>query len=150
LRSNADNRLENLAKTLILMQSDTILAAIQRHVQSNGNRHALTFIDSDESRQSLTFQQLATRVETLAAAFLRHANAGDRALLAYAPGLEFVHSLLACMLAGITAVPAFPPRRKPRGSERVLTIVRDCGPRLILCSSEKIRQITAALANPGR
>jgi acyl-CoA synthetase (AMP-forming)/AMP-acid ligase II len=58
---------------------------------------------------------------------------GERVILAYTPGLDFIVSLLACFDAGLIAVPvALPKRGKSEGYE---AIVNDCKPSLILSQS---------------
>ncbi|WP_310777903.1 non-ribosomal peptide synthetase/type I polyketide synthase [Mycobacterium sp. Z3061] len=61
---------------------------------------------------------------------------GDRALLVYPPGLDFVRSLLGCMAAGVIAVPVYPPdpfnpRKSIDGFRRVAA---DCGAKAVLTS----------------
>lgn len=53
-----------------------------------------------------------------------------RVLLAFPPGLEFVTSFLACIRAGVIAVPVPPPSR--RDQERFKTIVKDAQPQCVL------------------
>jgi acyl-CoA synthetase (AMP-forming)/AMP-acid ligase II len=38
-----------------------------------------------------------------------HAPPGDRAILMYPPGLEFIEAFLTCLAAEIIAIPAYPP-----------------------------------------
>ncbi|KZS52828.1 hypothetical protein A4G26_19620 [Mycobacterium kansasii] len=61
---------------------------------------------------------------------------GDRALLVYPPGLDFVRSLLGCMAAGVIAVPVYPPdpfnpQKSVDGFRRV---VAACGAKAVLTS----------------
>ena len=71
----------------------------------------------------------------LAAQFSEHASPGDRALLLYPPGLAFIEAFLACLAAGIIAIPAYPPRAN-RKAERQWSIIEDASPSLILTSSQ--------------
>ncbi len=43
---------------------------------------------------------------------------GERALMLFPPGLEFVKALYGCFYAGVIAVPAYPPR-KNRSLDRI-------------------------------
>lgn len=66
------------------------------------------------------------------AAHLREATTpGDRAVLLYGPGLEFVSAFLGCLAAGIIAVPAYPPRNR-RHHPRLDAIVHDAEPQIVL------------------
>jgi polyketide synthase 1/15 len=61
---------------------------------------------------------------------------GDRALLVYPPGLDFVRALLGCMVAGVLPVPVYPPDpMNPQNSiERLQRVVADCGAKVVLTS----------------
>ncbi len=61
---------------------------------------------------------------------------GDRALLVYPPGLDFVRSLLGCMAAGVIAVPVYPPDpfNPQRSIDGFRRVVADCGAKAVLTS----------------
>src|SRR3712207_4385484 len=52
--------------------------------------------------------------------------AGDRALLLYPPGLDYLAAFFGCLYAGVVAVPAYPPVLN-RPSSQVGTFVTDAG-----------------------
>jgi acyl-CoA synthetase (AMP-forming)/AMP-acid ligase II len=113
----------------------TILDSLRRHATYQGASTAFTFIKSDDQRISLTYKQLDERARQIASGLLQHAQPGDRALMMYPAGLEFIEAFLGCLYAGIVAVPAYPPK-KNRNAERILSIAEDCSPRLLLCTAE--------------
>jgi amino acid adenylation domain-containing protein len=49
---------------------------------------------------------------------------GERALLLYPPGRDYLAGLFGCLYAGVIAVPLYPPSGR-RGAERVLGVARD-------------------------
>jgi acyl-CoA synthetase (AMP-forming)/AMP-acid ligase II/acyl carrier protein len=53
--------------------------------------------------------------------------AGERALLLYPPGLDYIAAFFGCLYAGVIAVPAYPPRRN-RSLERVEAIAANARP----------------------
>ncbi len=59
---------------------------------------------------------------------------GERALLLYPSGLDFVVGFFGCLYAGVTAVPAYPPRRH-KLQQRLRSIVADCRPAVCLATS---------------
>ena len=61
---------------------------------------------------------------------------GERALLLYPQGVEFVESFLGCLYAGTVAVPAYPPdpTRLERTLGRLLGIIADCRPKVVLAT----------------
>jgi acyl-CoA synthetase (AMP-forming)/AMP-acid ligase II len=89
------------------------------------NKTAYTFlVDGETEEVSITYQQLDERVRGLAAHLQSLDARGERALLLYQPGLEYIVAFFACLYAGIVAVPAYPPRfNKPM--PRLQAIVAD-------------------------
>ena len=116
------------------------------HAESSPDRVAYRFLRENAEGETLTFGQLDRRVRCLATRFRRHADLGDRALLLYPPGLEFIEAFLGCLTAGIIAVPAYPPRRN-RKAERLRTIIDDAQPRLILTSREVATTVEEVLSH---
>ena len=55
--------------------------------------------------------QLNQRAQAIAAYLQSFCEPGDRALLLYPSGLEFIAAFFACLYAGVVAVPVYPPRR---------------------------------------
>lgn len=107
--------------------------------QAHQQPHALAYRFLDERgevAESLTFQQLLTRVEGIAAWLHAHKASGTRVLLLYPPGLEFVCAFLGCLWVGAIAVPAYPPdpSRLNKSLPRLARIVQDCDAKLALTS----------------
>lgn len=65
--------------------------------------------DSGAERREITFAQLRDRVSQIAAKLVQYGQAGDRVLLTYQPGLDFIEAFLGCLWAGRIAVPVYPP-----------------------------------------
>lgn len=70
---------------------------------------------------------------------------GQRALLLYAPGLDYVAGVLGCLYAGVVAVPVYPPdfARLVRTLPRLQAIANDAHASVVLTSTELL-----ALADP--
>ena len=116
---------------------DTIPSRLCRHAQDRPDRLIYRFLRDDGGAHTLAFGELHRRVLSLAVALGEHAGQGDRAILLYPPGLEFVEAFLACLAAGVVAVPAYPPRRN-RNGDRLRAILDDARPRLILTTSRTV------------
>lgn len=129
----------------LMTEMQSILDALLAHVRSNGDATAYTFLKSDDQRLSISFNELDERARDIAHALLQHAEPGERALLTYPSGLDFIEAFLGCLYAGIVAVPAYPPR-KNRNAERILSIAQDCTPKLLLCTSETSRNVKGQFA----
>ncbi len=83
--------------------------------------------DTLETADSLTFTALHRQVHGLAAELVRHSEPGDRVLLVYPPGVEFVRAFWACMVTGRIAVPvpAPDPVRFKNNAPRLRAIILD-------------------------
>lgn len=95
--------------------------------------------------RSLTHAQLADRSTRLAGWLVEKGFVGQRAMLVFPPGLEFVEAFLACMIANVVAVPVAPApltgdKNKVR---RMLSILRDCQPKVVLGVTQTIEKAPA-------
>jgi acyl-CoA synthetase (AMP-forming)/AMP-acid ligase II/acyl carrier protein len=98
---------------------------------------AYRFLDEHgEVAESLTYQQLLSRVEGIAAWLHQQGATGTPVLLLYPPGLEFICAFLGCLWVGAVAVPAYPPdpSRLNKSLPRLARIVQDCNAKLALTS----------------
>ncbi len=85
---------------------------------------AFRFLRDAEVDLELTYSQLDERARAIAAYLVGEGMRGHRALLLYPPSLAFVEALMGCFYAGVTAVPAYPPRRN-RNMGRINAISED-------------------------
>ncbi|HEY6349972.1 MAG TPA: non-ribosomal peptide synthase/polyketide synthase [Candidatus Angelobacter sp.] len=88
----------------------------------------------DLHAQVLTYGQLDFQARTIAAFLQGLGLQGERALLLYPPGVEFIAGLFACLYAGVIAVPAYPPRMN-RNAFRIVSIAQDSRARLALTTA---------------
>jgi acyl-CoA synthetase (AMP-forming)/AMP-acid ligase II len=101
-----------------------------------------------EPAQRLTRGALDHDARVLAAALGRRCAPGERVLLLYPPGLEFVTAFLACLYAGVVAVPAPPPHltRVRAALPRLGAMVADCAAALVLTTAAVRPALEAASA----
>lgn len=109
---------------------DMFLTNAQEHKQAS-----LTYLrNGEQADRTLTHFQLADRATRLAAWLVENGFSGQRAMLVFPAGLEFVEAFMACLCAKVIAVPVAPApltgdENKVR---RILSILRDCQPALVL------------------
>src|SRR5437764_2154425 len=66
--------------------------------------------DRGAERLSLSFAELYTRARAVAVRLADRGRKGDRAVLLFSPGLDFIVAVFACLLAGVVSVPIIVPR----------------------------------------
>src|SRR4051812_12134938 len=87
----------------------TLVDVVQRHAAAFPDRRLYTFLPDGESEAGgLTYGELAGAARAMAAALREYAAPGDRAMLLYPVGLEYLIAFVGCLCAGIVAVPAYP------------------------------------------
>lgn len=124
-----------LPRTLADVQFLTLVDVVRYRARIQPDQLAYTFLRSGEvEEERLTYAQLHKRICAVAALLQSQLVVGERVLLAYQPGLDFVLAFLACLYAGMIPVPAYPPRRNQKTS-RLRSIVLDAGVNVALTSS---------------
>jgi acyl-CoA synthetase (AMP-forming)/AMP-acid ligase II/thioredoxin reductase/acyl carrier protein len=90
--------------------------------------------DDGQPAVAWTLGEMDARARAIAAHLQRIGATGERALLVFDPGLEFVAAFVGCLYAGVTAVPAYPPdpMRMQRTLPRLQKIVADAEARWML------------------
>lgn len=102
---------------------------------------AYIFLKNGEIEDSkLNYAQLYFQVKALAAQLQKSGATGERVLLLYNGGLDFVTGFLGCLLAGAQAVPVYPPCNNQK-MLRLQTIVKDAQPRFALTHSTLLDKI---------
>jgi acyl-CoA synthetase (AMP-forming)/AMP-acid ligase II len=108
---------------------------LRRRAAEQPHDRAYVFLSEKEIEEAqLTFAELHRRAVIVAMHLARRTRKGDRALLMFPPGLDFIVAFFGCLVAGVIAVPIMPPRRAgTRDSNE--SIIGDCGARVVLTSS---------------
>ena len=118
------------------------VAIIEHWAERYPERPAFYFTDAETVDQQLSYAELWSEVRGLAGYLQGRCGLrpGDRVLLLYPPGLDFVVGFFACHAAGAIAVPAFPPRRNRKAS-RIRSIVVDADVRWALSTRTMAEQL---------
>ncbi len=96
---------------------------------------AYTYLaDGGTEGGSFTYAQLDARAREIAAQVLQYAQPGDRAVLVYETGVDFVSAFFGCLYAGVIAVPIPAPEasRLSGAQRRIKSVVEDCGAKVLL------------------
>ena len=91
------------------------------------------------------------RSRAIAVQLQAHSLSGERALLLYPPGLDYLAAFFGCLYAGVVAVPAYPPHNQ-RNTPRIQAMIADALPRVALTTTtflSKLQSLLAEKANLG-
>jgi len=122
----------------------TLVELVDRRATVTPQAMAYRFLRDDLTvADELTYGGLAARARAIGGRLRECAEPGDRALMLYPPGLDFLCAFLGCLHAGVIAVPAYPPRGHELDA-RVRSIAADAAPRIGLAPAAIVPVITAA------
>ena len=119
------------------MNEFSSLVDVLRHrAAEQPNDPAYIFLpDRGAERVSLSFAELYACARAVAARLAERGQKGDRAVLLFSPGLDFIVAFFACLLAEVIAVPLMVPRRAS-SRDASAAILADCSPRFAMTRSD--------------
>lgn len=98
-------------------------------------------VDGEFEEITMPYGELDRRARSIAASLQSVAKPGDRALLLFPPGLDFVAAYFGCLYAQVIAIPAYPPHAAR--IEKTLPVVR----RIVADARPSVALLTTALFN---
>ena len=112
--------------------SKTLIALLSSRARHQPDDIAFIFLrDGDTDEVSLTYQSLHKTACAIAGYLQAVMQPGERALLIYPSGLEFICAFFGCLYAGILAIPVQAPRAN-RGFSSLKAIIDNAKPTLVL------------------
>ncbi|WP_165668166.1 non-ribosomal peptide synthase/polyketide synthase [Metapseudomonas otitidis] len=131
----------------------TLVQALQRRAAEQPERLALRFLEGEGDGVVISYRELDRRARVIAGALQAEAAFGDRAVLLFDSGPDYVAAFFGCLYAGVIAVPAYPPESARRHHQlRLLSIIDDAEPALVLTSAalrEPLQQMNQDLGTAG-
>jgi acyl-CoA synthetase (AMP-forming)/AMP-acid ligase II len=117
----------------------TLPEVLQTRAIHTPDQVAFIFLaDGEDQEEKITYSELHHAALAISQQLAELEAEGERVLMLFAPGLEFIKALFGCFYARVIAVPAYPPR-KNRSVDRIKTLVIDSGASIVL-STDDIRQ----------
>jgi len=130
----------------------TLVELLSTRAALQANQTAFIFHNDGESdEERLTYAELDRSARQIAVELQRRCQTGDRVLLLYQPGLDFIRGFFGCLYAGMIAVPAFPPSsaRNERSTGRLDAIVNCAAPAAILTASRTLELVMSTVSAIG-
>ena len=119
----------------------SLVALLRMRAQQMPQARAYTFVKDGLTEEAVySYAGLDQAARAIAVALQQGPQPlqrGDRALLLYPPGLDFMAAFMGCLYAGIVPIPAPPPdnARFKRTFPRLRAIMEDAGARLIVATA---------------
>ncbi|HVL07986.1 MAG TPA: AMP-binding protein [Burkholderiaceae bacterium] len=85
---------------------------LEQRARESSDRIGYRYLPNDHEEICLTYEQLVADAHELAVIIRRHIMPGQRVVLLYPAGLQFVRAFFACLLAGVVAVPLCKPAKQ--------------------------------------
>ncbi|MBD2439005.1 fatty acyl-AMP ligase [Nostoc sp. FACHB-110] len=124
----------------------TLVDLLRYRALHQPNQIAYTFlVDGETEEVSWTYRELDQQARAIASILQRSHTSGERALLLYPQGLEFIAAFFGCLYAGVIGVPAYPPRQN-QSLFRLQAIVTDADAKIVLTTSTILSNTTQQIA----
>lgn len=125
----------------IKSQCSTLVEMLGLRAVEQPDKTAFTFLQNGEIESGkLTYRMLDTQAKAIASQLLKTVKPGDRALMLYPSGLEFISAFFGCLYAGVIAVPAYPPKTN-QNLHRLQAIVTDAQAAIALTPSTLLSKL---------
>jgi len=113
----------------------SLVTLLAKRAESQPDERAYIFLgDRGAEEAAITFRELHHAAQALAARLAKIARPGDRAILVFPPGLEFLVAFFGCQIARVIAVPMMMPRRQS-ARDSSAGIMANCEPVVALTNS---------------
>ncbi len=114
---------------------DSLVELVLHRAENQPDKVAYRFLLNGEDKEDiLTYRELKERAARIAGYLQQVTQTGDRLIILFPPGLDFICSYFGGLLAGVIIVPLYPPQRarKDVSLNRLLNVIDDAQPSVIL------------------
>jgi acyl-CoA synthetase (AMP-forming)/AMP-acid ligase II len=124
---------------------DNLVDLLFQQTAKHGNKIAYAFLADGESvKETISYASLAKRAQATAVVLSAEYPVGSRVLLLYPSCIDYMVAFFGCLLAGMIAVPVFPPRGNKHNS-RLEVIIRDSQAAVALTTNQQLKDMAAAI-----
>jgi acyl-CoA synthetase (AMP-forming)/AMP-acid ligase II len=123
---------------------ENFISILRYRSQHQPAQIAYRFLDfTTENHPQISYAELDRMARSISIKISAVIAPGERVLLLYPPGLDFVAAFFGCLYAGVIAVPAYPPRQN-QNLLRLQSIIDNSQPSLVLTTSSLLSNWTTA------
>lgn len=118
----------------------SVVELLEFNAYTSPNGIAYTFIVDEKKAESITYLELSNKVKLIAAHLQEKVQPGERAILLYPPGIDFISGFLGCLYAQVIAIPVYPPTNINL-IEKLKKILKNSEPKIIIGNSKTKRSL---------
>ncbi len=123
----------------------TLVDLVRHRARYQGDCIAFTYlVDGENEQVHLTNRELDRQARAIGAWLESLDLMGERALLLYPAGLDFIAAFFGCLYAGVVAVPVYPPRRN-RSLARIQAIADDAQAKVALTTDTVLARVESLI-----
>ena len=123
----------------------TLVELLRHRVRCQADDIAFIYlVDGEDQQVQITYRELDRQARAIGAWLESLGLVGQRALLLYPAGLEFIAAFFGCLYAGVIAVPVYPPRRN-RSMARIQAVADDAGAKVALTTDVVLQRIESLI-----
>lgn len=120
----------------------SLVDMVQFRARVQPDSDAFVYLEDGVSQEiHLTYAELDRRCRAIGAWLQQRNLSGERVLLLFPPGLDYITAFYGCVYAGATAVPIYPPRRN-RSMHRIQAVAKSCEAALALTTTDVYQRVT--------
>lgn len=124
----------------------SLVDVLRLRSQHQPKQLAYTFlVDGETEEIHLTYAELDRQAQAVAAQLQMLTSPGERALLLYPQGLDFIAAFFGCLYAGIVAVPVYPPPRRNQKMSRLQALAMDADATIALTTIDVLSTLRQRL-----
>jgi 8-amino-7-oxononanoate synthase len=116
-----------------------LLDLLQWRAEISSENNGYIFLkDGETDEEHLSYRELERKARAVASHLQKTGAKGERVLLLFAPGLNYIIGYFACLMAGAIAVPVYPPhpRRLNQSFSRLMPILKNSNPKFVLTNQK--------------
>lgn len=130
------------------LQFSSLVELLRYRALKEPDKTAFIFLqDGEEEVSRLTYKELDRQARAISGYLQSLCTIGDRVLLLYPQGLEFVSAFFGCLYAGVVAVPVNLPRSNGRSVNRLESIVADAQAAILLTNERSLSNVQQQLTD---
>lgn len=122
----------------------SLVDILRWRAKNQAHKFAYRFLKDGECEEdSITYAELDRRARSIGAVLQESTKVGDRALILFSPGLDFIAAFFGCLYAKVIAIPVSSPHptRFETSLAATLRIIEDSKPAAVMLSSSLFEAI---------